>query len=187
MVIFLDENDKKIKSMKFRVCEDQEEEIKRMARECGFQNVSEFARVSMKFYYTMKDVLRSVIDFDSKLDILLESTESINNSFEDHRKIVVETAEKVNKLYRQEELENILKEIMNVLQANYPKGYQIHELIDLIGADIDPKKNDLFWYVVNENRFFKCYVSVDNEFISLREKPLWSGYELDSFGVQNGI
>ncbi|BAP62111.1 hypothetical protein [Methanococcus maripaludis] len=164
---------------------EQENEIRQMAKECGFRNVAEYARVSMKFFYTMKDVMRSVVDFDSKLDVVLENTKSINSSFEDHRKIVVETAEKVNRLYQQEELESILKEIIRILQANYPKGYNVHELVELIGADTDNKKNDLFWYVLNENKFFKCYVSVDNEFVSLRERPLWSGYELDTFGVSH--
>ncbi|ABO35956.1 hypothetical protein MmarC5_1659 [Methanococcus maripaludis C5] len=33
---------------------DQEDEIKRMAKECGFKDVMKYARVSMKCYYTMK-------------------------------------------------------------------------------------------------------------------------------------
>ena len=169
--------------MKFRVfSQEHEDEIKRMAKECGFQNVSEFARVSMKFYYTMKDVMRSVVDFDSKLDVVLENTRSINTSFEDHRKIVAETAEKVNKMYEESEVWQILREIISILQANHPKGYNIHELIELLGADTDTKKNDLFWYVVTEVKFFKCYVNVESDFVTLRETPLWSGYDKEIFG-----
>jgi len=180
----METDNKKGRYMKYRVGEDQEEEIKRMAKECGFQNVSEFARVSMKFYYTMKDVVRSVIDFDSKLNVILEHTNNLSNTIESQNKLVVQTAEKVDKMYKDEELDRILKEIIRILQANYPKGYNIYELISLIGADQDSHKNDLFWHVVNNVDFFKCYVSVDNDFVTLREVPLWSGFERDSFGVK---
>jgi len=71
------DGDKKGKVLQIRLnSPKQEEEIKRMAKECGFQNISEYARVSMKHYYLTRDAFGSLADINEKLDILLKSLDT---------------------------------------------------------------------------------------------------------------
>jgi len=160
--------------------EEQKGQFTKMAKRNGFENVSEYARTSMIMYDRLKNILESVLQFDNKLDSIVNRFDVFESNIDESNTKLVKSLSDMNSELKQitsnEKKQEMLSEIFKILSEIYPKRCTFEELGDHLGVRENEFKRTIFWELVNENPIFDEYIERDGNHLKARLNPKTGKY-----------